>query len=59
MSEKPAPLHTELVPIADVVGMISARVLNRRPDLSGLSWDIRFTLVPGGLLVDVYPEPKV
>ena len=60
MSVKPPPLHSELVPSSDLVGMVSARILNHRPDLSGLSWTIELTLVPGlGLRVDVYPAPQV
>jgi hypothetical protein len=58
MSEKTLPLHSEFVPSADLVGMVSARVLNRRPDLSGLSWMIEIALVPGGVRLDVYPAPQ-
>jgi len=48
------PLHTLIVPFADLIGMVAPRLLNADPALSGLRWAIDVSLVPGqGIQIDI------
>ena len=49
-----APLHSEFVSIPDLIGLVSARVLTKCPDLAGHAWVIDIVHLPGqGIRFDV------